>query len=189
MNVVFRPMPIWPYTATRSYDRRSPWTFKAGWQSTLDLLEKELRQINGRDVVIGGGWRERDIRLDGMPRSNAAEPTHPGVEVSFTAYVGGRRQRLVYATDVCAKWQHNVRSIALGLASLRAVDRYGITRHGEQYAGFKALPPGGPSVERGLMLIREHGSVRAALSATHPDHDGDATQFADVQAAREASVA
>jgi hypothetical protein len=33
-------------------------------------------------------------------------------------------------------------------------------------------------------LIREHGSVRAALMATHPDHGGDPDEFAAVQAAR-----
>ncbi len=52
-------------------------------------------------------------------------------------------KRLVYATDACEFWQHNVRSIALGLEALRAVDRYGISRRGEQYAGFRAaLTPG-----------------------------------------------
>ncbi len=65
-------------------------------------------------------------------------------------------------------------------------DRHGITRRGEQYAGFKALSAGGPSRERGEQLLREHGSVRAALLATHPDHGGDPAAFADVQAARSA---
>jgi len=41
--------------------------------------------------------------------------------------------------NVCDEdWRHNVRSIALGLEALRAVDRYGISRRGEQYAGFRA---------------------------------------------------
>lgn len=189
IEVRFRPMPIWPYPATPDHARRSRWAFKAPWSSTLALLDQELRQIDGTNIVIGGGWRERDLRLDGLPRADAREPSHPGVEVSFDAHVGNRQQRLVYATDVCQRWEHNVRSIALGLEALRAVDRYGITRHGEQYAGFKALPSGGPSVERGLQLIRQHGSVRAALHATHPDHGGDANDFADVQAARETGIA
>lgn len=73
-----------------------------------------------------------------------------------------------------------------GLEALRAVDRHGITRRGEQYAGFKALPPGGPSVERGRLLVEQHGSVRRALLATHPDHGGDPSELADVQAYREA---
>lgn len=69
-----------------------------------------------------------------------------------------------------------------------AVDlvRDGIGRRGEQYVGWKQLPAGGgPSAARGQELIREHGSVRAALMATHPDHGGDPEDFASVQAARE----
>lgn len=54
-------------------------------------------------------------------------------------------KRLVYATDCCDFWQHNVRSIALGLEALRAVDRYGISRRGEQYAGFRAALTAGAS--------------------------------------------
>lgn len=179
MNVTFRPLPIWPYPETRN--RRSAWTFKVGWQNTLDLLERELRHLRGDSVVIGAGFREQDLRLDGLPRSNAWEPPHPGIELSFDSKHG----RLVYATDTCQRWEHNVRSIALGLEALRAVDRYGITRKGEQYAGWKQLASGdGPSAARGHVLIREHGGERQALMATHPDHGGDPREFADVQAAR-----
>jgi hypothetical protein len=103
------------------------------------------------------------------------------VEVSFDSPHG----RLVYATDVCELWEHNVRAIALGLEALRAVDRHGISQRGQQYAGFRALTPGSSrGLTRGRELIDEHGSVAAALKATHPDHGGDAQDFAAVQAAR-----
>lgn len=179
----FRPIALWPHTSTPAARRRSRWTFKASWQQTLELLDRELRHLKAREVTIGCGLREQDIRLDGWPRSNAREPAHPGVELSFTTPHG----RLVYATDVCERWEHNVRAIALGLEALRAVDRHGITRRGEQYAGFKALPAGDrtASPERGRQLIREHGGVRQALMATHPDRGGDPADFNDVQAARE----
>jgi hypothetical protein len=49
---------------------------------------------------------------------------------------------------------------------------------------WKQLESGGPSADRGRDLIREHGGVREALMATHPDHGGDPVDFADVQAAR-----
>jgi hypothetical protein len=63
------------------------------------------------------------------------------VKISFESRYGP----LTYATDEYARngsmmgWQANVRAIALGLQALRAVDRYGITRSGEQYRGFTAL--------------------------------------------------
>lgn len=184
IHVRFRPIAIWPHDSTPNHARRSRWTFKASLSSTIDLLDKELRQLGARDVTIGCGLREEDIRLDGWPRSNARVPTHPGVEISFD----GKHGQLVYATDTCMWWEHNLRAIALGLEALRAVDRHGITRRGEQYAGFAALSSGGPSAERGRALIREHGSVAAALMSTHPDRGGDASEFADVQAAREAGA-
>ncbi len=182
IHVRFRPIAIWPHGTTPSHARRSRQVFKAPWSSTLELIDRELRYLGAREVTIGCGLREQDIRLDGWPRAAAREPTHPGVEVSFD----GKHGHLVYATDVCVRWEHNVRAIGLGLEALRAVDRHGITRRGEQYAGFKALPAGrgDPSPERGRALIAEHGSVTAALKATHPDHGGDPAAFADVQAAR-----
>lgn len=182
INARLRPIALWPHDSTPADRRRSRHTFKAGWDNTLALLDRELRHLEASNVIIGCGLREEDIRLDGWPRSGARLPSHPGVEVSFDSPHG----RLVYATDVCEIWEHNVRAVALGLEALRAVDRHGISRRGQQYAGFRELMPGsGPSASRGQTLIDEHGSVTAALKATHPDHGGDPRAFADVQAARE----
>lgn len=183
MKVTFRPLPVWPYEATPADMRRSRWAFKASYPDTLKLLEREVGYLGGRDVVMGIGLQERDIRLDGLPRADARPASHPGVEVSFDSIHG----RLVYATDVCADWHHNVRSIALGLEALRAVDRYGVTSRGQQYAGFLQLGPGGPDAERGALIVQQHGGIRQALMATHPDHGGDPRDFADVQAYRERS--
>jgi hypothetical protein len=114
MNVIrFRPLTAWPYPETEP--RRSRYIFKAGWENTLTLLERELNHLDADNVIIGAFLRETDIRQDGFPRASARTPDHPGVEVSFDSPHG----RLVYATDVCETYQHNVRSIALGLASLR----------------------------------------------------------------------
>src|SRR5690606_5164123 len=83
---------------------------------------------------------EDDIRLDGLPRANA-RPGHQGVVLAFDSKYGP----LKYATDTFDRWQDNLRAIALGLESLRRVDRYGITKRGEQYTGWRQLPAGGES--------------------------------------------
>jgi len=189
VDVRFRPLPVWPYPVTAH--RRSRSTFKAAWADTVELLGYELDRLNASEVVVGCGLREADIRLDGWPRATAQAPTHPGVEVSFDS----TRGRLVYATDVCEWWQHNVRAVGLGLEALRAVDRHGITRSGEQYAGFRAIgatahpEPTESLVERGHRLIAEHGSEREALRRTHPDGGGDRADFEAVIAARRAAAA
>jgi hypothetical protein len=182
VQVIYGPLERWDRRVDAARPRAP---FRAPYQATLDLLEREVRMLNGRRVVVELAITEADLRNDGQPYAGT-KTRHPGVTVAFESKHGP----LKYTADKFATWQENLRAIALGLEALRKVDRYGMTSRGEQYAGWKALPMGdGPSVERGRTIIREHGSVRAALMATHPDQGGDAALFADVQAAREAGVA
>lgn len=178
---------MWPHPLTPPGQRLSRSSFRASYGSTLALLERELWHLGARSVLFGIGLTERDIRLDRQPRADARPASHPGVEISFTDRDG---RRLVYATDSCELWQHNVRSVALGLEALRAVDRYGITRSGEQYAGFRPITADGPGVEveldRDRWLIGDQGSFQAALRATHPDIGGDRADIEAVLAARQA---
>lgn len=198
----FRPLIAWPHPETKVAQRRSRWTFKASWSDTLALLQYEIERLGGANVIIGTFHREDDIRLDGWPRSGARVPEHPGVEVSFDTAQHGR---LIYATDAVETWEGNVRSIALGLASLRAVDRYGISQRGEQYAGWKALPSGTaapvPTVagarallvdlaglgNEGPMILARYDDdalYKAAAKRWHPDRpDGDGEKFVQAAAA------
>lgn len=122
-------------------------------------------------------------RQDGRPRAGA-RTDHPGIVLAFTARNIDGHPELRYASDRFTTWQENLRAVALGLEALRKLERYGIASRGQQYAGWKELEAPGPSAARGRDLIGRHGSVVAALKATHPDHGGDAADFADVQAAR-----
>jgi hypothetical protein len=208
MDVRFRPL-VWTGPVTPPDKRRSRHSFKASWPNTLDLLQRELEQLEARDVVIEADFQESDIRIDGWPRANARQPENPGVRIAF----GSKHGPLVYATDSCAFWQHNVRSIALGLEALRAVDRYGVTKRGEQYTGWRALPPGSSPAPADQGMSREdaatvvlnsagmrtqdpinrsailrdgdlRGSVFAkARRASHPDTGGSGEAFARLQEA------
>jgi hypothetical protein len=44
--------------------------------------------------------------------------------------------------DAFTDWKDNLRAISVTLEHLRALDRYGVSQHGEQYRGWTALPPG-----------------------------------------------
>lgn len=151
----------------------------------MNLLERELDQLGAENGVIELAVRESDIRLDGWPYAHA-RPEHPGVIVSFDSKHGPLR----YGTDAFPDWQENVRAIALGLEALRKVDRYGIGKRGEQYAGWKQLESGSQRlVERGVELIEAAGGERQALKRHHPDAEGgSAEDFRAVQAARAASA-
>lgn len=141
MRYEVRPLEVW--TDPETNPRRGSHVFKASWRDTLDLLGDEVEKLGGSLVVMQIDVREGDIRLDGMVRANA-KVGHPGVAISFESKFGPLR----YATDAHERqygfakldgWQANVRAIALSLTALRAVDRYGVTRRGEQYTGWKAI--------------------------------------------------
>jgi hypothetical protein len=169
--ITFRPLPTWPHKATtsRQYAR-----FDTPYPKTIALLEREVAYLGGRDILMGVGLAEHDIRLDGQARANARSVSHPGVEISFDSREHGRQ---TFATDQYTDWQDNVRAIALSLEALRAVERWGVSK-GRQYAGFAQLTAGPGKEERGRRLIAQYGSVNAALRATHPD-TGGATASAD----------
>jgi hypothetical protein len=135
--------------------RRSP--FSAGWTSTIELLAKELRAHGATNVVLEIDFDERNIRLDGLPRADRSART-PGIVLSFQAMRVPGRPNLRYEVGTFSNWQDNLRAVALGLEALRAVDRHGVTKRGEQYAGWKALPSGRGDVD-GLVepLVRKPG--------------------------------
>jgi hypothetical protein len=196
----FRPLGPWVGPVTES--RQSGYVFRAPWQSTLALLDKETTALGARLVVIQADVTEAEIRLDGMLRARA-RPGFPGVKLSFDS----RHGPLTYATDAYEHWQANVRAIALSLQALRAVDRYGVSKSGEQYRGWTALPAGSPngqmSVDDAARLLAGYADAgvtaaavltdaevrraayRRASLRTHPDHGGDPGAFARVTAARD----
>lgn len=133
----YRPLSSWPVDTPRTqHPRRSD--FSAGWQKTLDLLDRELWHLGAKDVVIEGGWKNGHVRLDGMLRSDAPAPKDPAIVLSFESKFGPLR----YACDTYDRWTDNVRAISLSLEALRSVDRWGISKRGEQYRGWNELPSG-----------------------------------------------
>lgn len=167
--------------------RSSP--FRAAFRRTVELLIDELRQLHARHVVIELDVRERDIRLDGYPRADAKVGV-PAVVVSFESKHGPLR----YATGEYDDWQDNLRAIALSLNALRSVDRYGVSRRGEQYRGWRALPPSSDpadnivTVEQARAFLEPYGgSFEAAAKVLHPDvpDTGDTALFRAAVVARD----
>lgn len=216
MILVARPIDVWPGELRSENQRQSP-QFTASWSDTTDLLAREVKHLTPRgksaEVVLQMAVAERDLRLDGWIRADA-RPDHPGVIISFESKHGPLR----YSTDLFTGrswkalpgWQANVRAIALGLEALRRVDRYGISRGGEQYRGWNALPPGVPmpaaqmTVEEAARFILEQSGdgafdfhelldddvlvadlYRTAAKRLHPDHGGDPEMFKRLTEARD----
>jgi hypothetical protein len=179
--VTFRPLSM--NLPAPTFEGWSGSPFRASWSDTVGLLVDEVRHLRPSDTILEIDIREQDLRMDGMPRATA-RAGQPGVILTL---VGTPHGDLRYPCSTFRSWQANVRAIALALQALRKVDRYGVTKRGEQYAGWKGLPsPQDAIVERGRRIIREHGDARRALAATHPDRGGSEDDFKAVSAAREA---
>lgn len=195
--------PLSDRTWLRPAAQRKRSNFDATWSTTLEQLDREVRHLGGRDVVIEVDVREQDIRLDGTLRANARTPEHPAVVVAFESKHGPMLYRCdrferSYRRDSVG-WQENVRAIAKTLEALRAVDRYSAVETGQQYAGFKALPAGRamPASHMTADAARElitsiigpvdrpwDTRVKVARREAHPDRNGgDRTLWDQVEQA------
>lgn len=204
MDVTCRPISSWPWPETPAptrkraqFKRPARKEFHGGWTSrsdypvgaTVSELKRELTHLRASAVVLELDLREQDLKRDGWPKADA-RCASPRVVLSFTAPGLGP---LRYGTDRYDRWEDNLRAIRLSLEALRAVDRYGVTRRGEQYTGWKALPPAGGtevtvSAAEAAKILGDFSGVagdevlhspvwfgrahRVARAKTHPDVNG-----------------
>ena len=158
------PLPGWkPANADRPTSR-----FESTWTTIVDDLDRELRHINGRDVMLSvvAESPASAVRLDGGIRSGA-KVIHPGVRLTIGQSDQGQ---LVFDCDTyCAPywrsslgpaWYHNLRAISKTLEALRAVERYGASS-GRQYAGWAELEAAtstaSPLHRLAEIAVKQHG--------------------------------
>jgi hypothetical protein len=196
---VYRVAPLpakWPGKPTLS---RKAGPFAENWTSTMEILQRELRMLNAREVMLQMDVRVEDLRRDGMVSASA----RPGPSVILVFTSGANR--LSFPCDRFNWWQTNVRAIALALEALRKVDRYGV-QAGRQYEGFKALGSGGSSSapapmgpEEAAKILAQHSELPAAViehdlqtlrvaarlarAKAHPDKGGTDVEFQRVEEA------
>ncbi len=201
MDYRFVSLENWPGERTR-FPTRSK--FRAGHGDTLALLDRELRHLKAKDVVIQADCDKTQIRMDGMLYSGARLRTG-GIILTFASKFGP----LSYPCDKYSDWHDNLRAIALSLEALRSVDRYGVTRRAEQYKGWARLA--GPAEANGFATLEDaarflcenlDGDLESASAIIgdreyfryayktvagnlHPDRNaGDDTKFIRLQAAK-----
>lgn len=190
------PIGDWPGELTR---QRRASNFSATFSDTLRILRREIynlvdtkAQQDSAEVLIA--IPAGAFRLDGRPYANA-KAEHPGIMFS----IDSRHGHLSYPCDTFTSWQDNLRAVAKALEALRMVDRYGVTKRGEQYRGFLAIeataaPSGFTSAEVALEWLADAANVsrmgeprailRLAKRAAHPDMPfGDAVTFQRVSLA------
>jgi hypothetical protein len=211
MNIEAVRMSKWPEKDTKDRDSAR---FKATWFKTKELLIAELEKVNARDIELRTMHDDSQRRSDGWPRADK-QPAHPGAILVFEKYIGwdpetkqSRYELLRFPCDTFRLWEDNVRAIALALAALRQIDRYGV-KTGSQYAGFKALPAADiganglspelaadfiataagmgnvPSVAKSIIenSVFAESVYKTAAKTLHPDKGGNAQEFAKLEGA------
>ena len=192
----FRSLDRWPRTPTAVRVRAR---FSDDYGKTIALLERELRHLKARDVVVLADCAESDLRRDGTLRAGCRLRS-PGIVLCFNGKHGPVRM----PCDRYDDWRDNLRAIAVSLEALRAVDRHGVTTSGEQYRGWTALPPAagaeGMTVDAAAAEISTHApfisgdwiktdveafrtALRTARVKTHPDKGGSEESFKRIELA------
>lgn len=113
------------------------WKEQATVANGRERLSGELDRLGARYSVLSTNL---ELRLDGLPRSNQAEPYDPGVAVYFQ--LEGKPIALA-----CDKWDRvadNIIALAKHIEALRGMDRWGVGTAAQAFAGYEALPAPDP---------------------------------------------
>jgi hypothetical protein len=161
-----------------------------------DRVLKELGRmgVSENDVVISTNL---NLRLDGFPRSDQANPSDPGAAVYWRKNRKSATKCL--AIDRYARVENNLAAIAATLEAMRAIERHGGAEILDRtFQGFNALPAQAGSAWRETLGFKEIEAVSIAQLETrfrelakvhHPDAGGSADNFQAIVDARAAAVA
>jgi hypothetical protein len=170
---------------------------------TVAEATRRLREELGRmgvqddDLVLSTNLR---LRLDGLPRSDQAQPVDPGAAIFWTD--PWTAQPRCMAIDRYTKVEQNIAALAATIEAMRAIERHGGAVVLERaFTGFTALPA--PIVAgmkrhwRDVLgfpqdylvhaeLVKERFRSRASLA--HPDKGGITADMAELNRARDEAL-
>ena|ERR1700676_876560 len=174
---------------TRPKNRLSVW-------DGVNRVQDELRRLvvaSEGDIIVSTNV---PTRLDGIPRSDRAEPADPGAAVYWK--FKGKRQCM--AIDRYDRVADNLAAIAATLEALRAIKRHGGGSILDRaFAGFAQLPAGSRKPWREVFGITDHDHLNrdaiqtryvALARQRHSDVPGGSHDaMAELNAARDEALA
>lgn len=150
----------------------------------LDRLDAELSRLGATDEILSSNL---PVGIRGVPLGNRAEPTDPGAAV----YVKLNGKPLVFACDKWDRVADNIAAIAQHIDALRRIERYGVGRVEQAFAGYKALPPSAEDW-RIVLGVGEYATIEQVDAAflekaksAHPDVGGSHEEMSRLTAARD----
>lgn len=162
---------------------RRVWTFAAA----RDALGLELDRMGAKGIILSTNY---ELKLDGQPRGDRAAPYDTGVAIYFT--LKGRPQ--VMACDMHLRAEENMRSLALSLEAMRALERHGGgTMMEKAFTGFTALPAPKTCWEilglhPGASSFDVERAWKIKIARAHPDAGGSEAAAAEINAARDTAL-
>lgn len=177
--------PNWPRTPPK--DREAS-RFVTGMARAIREVLAELSRLGAANVVITS---DLPTKTNGLPYAQAdREATDSGIAVWFV--LDGEER-----VQACDRWRRaaeNLHAIALTIAAIRGISRWGsVEAVNRAFAGFKALPPA-PSPERPWWVVlciqrdvleeplatlaKARRAHRMLIRALHPDVEGGDTDRA-----------
>lgn len=156
---------------------------KAGWREQArfdtsfararDGLAQELERLGARNAVLSTNV---ELRLDGQPYANRAEPADPGVAVYFE-YNG---KSMTFACDRWDKVRDNIQAVRKTIDALRGIERWGASDMLERaFTGFAQLADQTNGewwavlgVDPGAGYSQVRNAYMAKRSQSHPDRPG-----------------
>lgn len=160
------------------------WTFADARDALLD----ELARLGAENPVISSNFKSDRY---GWPVEGSRRPPDQGIAVYFTL----NGEQLAMARDRFRRAEENMRSLALAIEAMRALERHGgdlMMRRA--FAGFSALPPPKSCWE---ILGIKPGSSRDTIDyawrtkarTAHPDVGGSTAAMAELNRARDEALA
>lgn len=152
-------------------------------RTAIDRLMAELDRIGAADPILSTNV---ELRLDGLPMGNRADPGDVGVAVYFRH----KGRPIVFACDKWSTVAENITAIAQHIDAIRRMDRYGVGRLEQALAGyqrmlsgrrawfdvlgFKEPPTHWATIER---------AYKELVVAHHPDRGGDVARATEINEA------
>jgi hypothetical protein len=191
----------WPEGWPRQNGRKGTGPFRTSADTAIRSLYENMRSLKATGLVVSSNCK---IRQDGTPyrEDMVARLKDSGVAVYFT-YAG---KPMVMAQDAYQLPMANIRSLALAIEAMRAIERHGGGYMMQRsFDGFAALPPPGGEAGyvkppwRKVLKMDAYGEIApedAILLAeakykqlarqAHPDAEGgDAQRMAELNVAIE----
>lgn len=185
----------WPAGRPRAKYREDA-RFDTSFARARDGLATELERLGAKRPVLSTNI---ELRIDGLPYANRANPMDPGVAVYFT-YKG---KQFAFACDRWRRVEDNIQAIRKTIEALRGIARWGTGDMMEAaFVGYTALPERtGPSCwdilghpkETFLAYTNPEEAIlqawRAKAQKSHPDRGGSHEAMIELNQAKDIALA